>query len=171
MSFLDEALTANEGYAAGFTAGDLSGVPARRAAVLTCMDSRLDPARLLGFDEGEVHVIRNAGGRASDDALRSLVISSHLLGSREYLVIHHTDCGMQGLAVGTLRTKLKDEHGADASNIDFLPFDDLDQSVKEDVHAIATSPFIPAGVSVTGLVYDVRTGRLRCVVNTVSPQP
>jgi carbonic anhydrase len=160
MAVARELLDANARYAAGFAKGDLPMPPGRRVAVLTCMDARLDPARALGLAEGDAHVIRNAGGRASDDALRSLAISQQLLGTREVVVIHHTDCGMQTFTNDELRARLRTELGADAAGIDFLPFGDLEGSVREDVAAIRESPLVPRDVAVTGFVYDVRTGRL-----------
>src|SRR6266571_5672242 len=129
MTVVQEFLEANEGYARTFQKGHLPMPPARHVAVLTCMDARLDPAKMLGLEEGDAHVIRNAGGRASEDALRSLVISHKLLGTREFLVIHHTDCGMLTFTNDQLRAQLKRDLNADASAIDFLPFPDLDESV------------------------------------------
>ncbi len=163
MAVIDEFLVANERYAAGFDKGDLPLPPARRVAVLVCMDARIDPAKALGLAEGDAHVIRNAGGRASDDALRSLAISHELLGTREVVVIHHTDCGMLTFSNDQIRQRLRESLGADASGIDFLPFGDLDQSVRDDVAAIRSSPLVPDDVAVSGFVYDVRTGRLRRV--------
>jgi carbonic anhydrase len=125
------------------------------------MDARLDPAKALGLEEGDAHVIRNAGGRASPDALRSLIISHKLLGTREFLVIHHTDCGMLTFTNEQLREQLRRDLDADASTIDFLPFSDLDESVRQDVAAIRTSPLIPTDIPVSGFVYDVGIGRLR----------
>src|SRR5712691_8144278 len=122
MSIRYEITQANERYAAGLTKGKLPMPPARRFAVVTCMDARLDPAKFLGLKEGDAHVIRNAGGLASDDALRSLVISHWLLGTQEAVVIAHTDCGMLTFQNEDLHTKLADEAGADATDIDFLPF-------------------------------------------------
>jgi carbonic anhydrase len=127
------------------------------------MDARIDPAKALGLAEGDAHVIRNAGGRASEDALRSLAISQQLLGTREVLVIHHTDCGMVTFSNDDLRAKLRSELGADASGIDFLPFGDLEQSVRDDVSTIRSSPIIRDDVPVHGYVYDVRSGQLRDV--------
>jgi len=161
MAELPSLLAANERYAADFTKGDLPMPPGRHVAVLTCMDARLDPAKALGLQEGDAHVIRNAGGRASEDALRSLVISHKLLGTREFLVIHHTDCGMLTFTNEQLREQLRRDLGADASGIDFLPFSDLDESVRRDVATVRSSPLIPKDIPVTGFVYDVRTGRLR----------
>ncbi|HEV8638576.1 MAG TPA: carbonic anhydrase [Chloroflexota bacterium] len=160
MSLVPELLNANQRYAAGFTKGDLPMPPGRRLAVLVCMDARIDPARALGLEEGDAHVIRNAGGRASDDAIRSLAISQQLLGTREIVVVHHTDCGMTTFSNGQLRDKLATELGADASRIDFLPFTDLEQSVRDDLRTLRTSPLLLKDVPISGFVYDVRTGRL-----------
>jgi carbonic anhydrase len=161
VSVTDEFLAANAQYAVGFTKGELPMPPGRHAAVLVCMDARIDPARALGLEEGDAHVVRNAGGRASDDAIRSLVISYKLLGTREFLVVHHTDCGMLTFSNEHLRDQLKRDLGADASAIDFLPFGDLDQSVRDDVATIRSSPLVPQDITVRGFVYDVGTGRLR----------
>jgi carbonic anhydrase len=163
MSALPELLAANERYAASFTKGDLPMPPARRVAILTCMDARLDPAQFLGLQEGDAHVIRNAGGRASADALRSLIISQQLLGTREVVVIHHSDCGMLTFTNEELQGRLTAGFGADASGIDFLPFSDLAQSVRDDVAAIRNAPFVPEAIPVSGFIYDVRTGRLQPV--------
>ena len=163
VSAAQELLDNNRRHAAEFDEGGKPAAPAREVAVLTCMDARLDPQRFLGLVVGDAHVIRNAGGVASEDALRSLIISSHLLGTREYLVIHHTDCGMLSFTNDELRSKLADETGADPSDIDFLPFNDLEESVREDVRRIHDHPFIPRGVTVTGYIYDVDSGRLRAV--------
>src|SRR6266511_5417460 len=122
MAIRDEILRANEDHLARFDKGELPMPPARRFAVVTCMDARLDPAKFLGLSEGDAHVIRNAGGLVSDDALRSLIISHWLLGTQEALVIAHTDCGMLTFSNDDVRQKLADEAGADASAIDFLPF-------------------------------------------------
>lgn len=160
MAVVDELVEANQQFAEGFDHGGLPTPPARHVAVLTCMDARLHPERFLGLDIGDAHMIRNAGGRASDDAIRSLVISSRLLGTREFVVIHHTDCGMLTFSNQGLRDKLRDELGADASDVDFLPFSDLEDSVGEDVQRIRESPLISDDISVSGYVYDVNTGRL-----------
>ncbi|HCF99414.1 MAG TPA: carbonate dehydratase [Chloroflexi bacterium] len=160
MTVTDEVLAANRQYADDFDRGDLPMPPARHLAVVTCMDARLHPEKFLGLDVGDAHMIRNAGGRVSDDALRSLVISSRLLGTNEYVVIHHTDCGMLTFTNDDLRQKIKHEAGADASGIDFLPFSDLEQSVRDDMKRIKEDAFVPKGTPVRGFVYDVRTGRL-----------
>ena len=161
MSVREEIVAASERYAAGFAKGGLAMPPARRFAVVTCMDARLDPARFLGLEEGDAHVIRNAGGLVSDDALRSLVISHWLLGTQEAFVIAHSGCGMLTFTNDGLRTKLKDEAGADASGIDFLPFSDLEESVRASVRRIGESPFLPDSFAATGFVYQVESGRLR----------
>jgi len=160
MSTFDTLLENNRRFAAAFDRGDLPMPPARRLAVVTCMDARLHPERALGLDIGEAHVIRNAGGRVSDDAIRSLIISTHLLGTNQLAVIHHTDCGMLTFTNEDLRARLRTETGADAWGIDFLPFRDLDESVREDVRRIRSSTFVPDGVTVRGFVYDVSTGLL-----------
>jgi carbonic anhydrase len=164
MAVVDEFVQANEEFAGRFDQGSLPMPPARNVAVLTCMDARLHPSKFLDLAIGDAHVIRNAGGRASDDAIRSLIISSRLLGTREFVVIHHTDCGMLTFTNDDLREKLAQEAGADASTIDFLPFPDLEQSVRDDVQRIVESPFIADEIPVSGFVYDVRTGRLLEVV-------
>src|SRR5713226_10363013 len=139
MAIVDEFHQANAAYASTFQKAALPMPPARKVAVLTCMDARLDPARFLGLEEGDAHVIRNAGGRASEDALRSLTISEQLLGTNSVVVIHHTDCGMVTFSNEDLRKKLKQELNADAEHIDFLPFKNLEQSVRDDVATIKNS--------------------------------
>ncbi len=162
MSEVSKFLKANERYAASFKKGDLPMPPGRHVAVVACMDARLDPARVLGLEEGDAHVIRNAGGRAAD-AIRSLVISQQFLGTREVVVIHHTDCGMLTFTDAQLRKKVSDELGA-TTDIPFLAFTDIDQSVRDDVKAIRESPLLLKGLPLSGFVYDVKTGRLRQVV-------
>jgi carbonic anhydrase len=164
MAIVDQFVDSNSAFVKTFDKGDLPMPPAKQFVVLTCMDARLHPAEFLGLEMGDAHVIRNAGGRASEDALRSLIISSRLLGTREYAVIHHTDCGMLTFSNEDLRGKLQAETGRDASDIDFLPISDLDESVREDVGRIRENPFVPQDVVVSGWVYDVKTGQLREVV-------
>ena len=161
MSVRDELLEANRSYAEGFTKSNLAVPPARRFAVVTCMDARLDPAKFLGLEEGDAHVIRNAGGVVSDDALRSLIISHWLLGTQEAFVIAHSDCGMLTFTNDDLRAKLRDEAGADASDIDFLPFPDLDDSVRESIERVRSSDLLPDSFTATGYVYDCSSGALR----------
>jgi len=160
VSELDGMLAANRDFQNSFSAGSKEMPPARKVAVVTCMDARIHPEAALGLEIGDAHMIRNAGGRVSDDALRSLVISSRLLGTNEFVVIHHTDCGMLTFSNSDLHSKLRDETGEDASHIDFLPFPDLEQSVRDDVAAIKASPFIDGDIPVRGFVYDVKTGKL-----------
>ena len=176
---LDEVLAANAAYATSFGAkADLALPPARRFAILTCMDARLDPAKYAGLAEGDAHVIRNAGGRASDDAIRSLVISYKLLGTAEWFVIHHTDCGMEfftnevisDLLANSLETAALGPEGfydvgtgpgsPEAANIDWLCITDQTGSVADDVRRIRNHPLVPAGIAIYGYVYDVKTGRL-----------
>ena len=157
LSVTDELVSANRSYAQQFEKGDLPMPPARHVAVVTCMDARLLPGRFLGLEEGDAHVIRNAGGRAQD-ALRSLVISQRLLGTNEVAVIHHTDCGMLTFQNQDLHAKVEQDLGADASDIDFLPFADLEESVREDVRFLRSSPLIPDDIPVRGFVYDVKSG-------------
>lgn len=161
MSAIPDLLDANRRYAAAYDRVGQPPEPAKRVAILTCMDARLVPSRFLGLEEGDAHVISNAGGRATDDALRSLIISYKLLGTREILVIHHTDCGAMTVDNDRLREQLRRETGADASGIDFLPFRDLDESVREDVATIRDSGLIPLTIPVRGFVYEVATGALR----------
>jgi len=179
MSVLPEVLAANERYVAEF--GDRAALalpPARRFAVLTCMDARLDPAKYAGLAEGDAHVIRNAGGRASDDAIRSLVISYKLLGTREFFVIHHTDCGMEfftdeligDLLANSLETAaltadgFKDVGSGPGSTegrfVKWLAIADQLGAVVDDVRRVRNHPLVPGGIPVYGYVYDVRTGRL-----------
>ncbi len=164
MAIIDEFVDSNRSFAKSFDKGSLPMPPAKHLVVLTCMDARLHPARFLGLHMGDAHVVRNAGGRASDDAMRSLIVSSRLLGTREFAVIHHTDCGMLTFTNEDLQGKLLADTGKDASHIDFLPFSDVEESVRDDVSRIRENPFIPAEVEVSGWIYDVKTGRLQEVV-------
>ncbi|MCU0284742.1 MAG: carbonic anhydrase [Candidatus Nanopelagicales bacterium] len=182
MSILDEVLAANEAYAASFgERGQLALPPARGFAILTCMDARLDPAKYAGLAEGDAHVIRNAGGRASDDAIRSLVISYKLLGTREWLVIHHTDCGMafftdevmRRLLAASLETAALGPDGftdvgsgpgsTEGEYVDWLTIRDAAQAVVDDVTRIRRHPLVPGRIPIHGYLYDVRTGRLGVV--------
>ncbi len=160
MSVVQEFQKANDAYSSSFSKGNLPMPPGRHVAVVTCMDARLDPARFLGLEEGDAHVIRNAGGRVSEDAIRSLAISQQLLGTNSVVVIHHTDCGMLTFSNEDLRKKLKQELNADAEHIDFLPFKNLEQSVRDDVATIKNSPLLLKNIEVSGFIYDVKSGRL-----------
>lgn len=176
---LEQVLSANAGYADNFgDKGDLPMPPARQFAILTCMDARLDPAKYAGLAEGDAHVIRNAGGRASDDAIRSLVISYKLLGTREWFVIHHTDCGMETfdnetmgeLLAGSLKTSTVDENGWHDSNagggttdgkfVNWLTISDNARSVVDDVARIRNNSMVPADIPIHGYIYDCKTGKL-----------
>jgi carbonic anhydrase len=160
MSAIDELIQANERFASGAAdAGDLSPLPARKIAVLTCMDARIVPARAFGLEEGDAHVIRNAGGLAKD-GLRSLVLSQRLLGTNAIAVVHHTDCGMLTFQNEDVHTKVKEDLGADSSDIDFMPFSDLEQSVRDDVGFLRDSPLIADDSEIRGFVYDVSARRL-----------
>lgn len=175
---LTEVLKANAGYAASFDKGHLPLPPARGFAILTCMDARLDPAKFAGLSEGDAHVTRNAGGRASDDAIRSLVISHKLLGTQEFFVIHHTDCGMElftndimaDLLSQSLDTATIDASGwhdvgkgpgsTDGKYINWLTFKNNEQSVVEDVLRIRNHTLVPKYIPIYGFIYDVKTGKL-----------
>lgn len=176
---LDEVLAANQSYAGSFgDKGKLPMPPGRRFAILTCMDARLDPAKYAGLAEGDAHVIRNAGGRASDDAIRSLVISHKLLGTREWFVVHHTDCGMETfnndimarLLASSLETATVDASGwhdvgkgpgsPEGRYINWLTIADNAASVVEDVKRIKAHPLVPKYIPVYGYIYDCKTGRL-----------
>ncbi len=160
MSELDAVRSANDAYAAQFTKGDLPMPPGRRFAVLTCMDARIDPAKALGLEEGDAHVFRNAGGIATDDALRSLVISRTLLGTQEAFVIGHTDCGMLTFTNDQIRGMLSDELGAETAHVDFQPFPDVADRVAASVRRLRESNLVPDDYPITGFVYDVKTGRI-----------
>ena len=160
MSATDELLANNESYAGSFSKGDLPLPPARKVAVVACMDARLDPARLLGLEEGDAHVIRNAGGVVSDDAIRSLAISQNLLGTEEIVLIHHTDCGMLTFTDDDFAAKLEEETGS-RPEWKAHAFGDLEENVRESIERIRADPFIPRTEHVRGFVYEVETGRLR----------
>lgn len=170
MSVVDELVQANVAFARSFDKGSLPMPPSRRVAVVTCMDARILPSRILGLEFGEAHVIRNAGGRAQE-ALRSLVISQQLLGTREVAVIHHTDCGMLTFTNQELRTQVRERLGVDAGHIDFLPFRDVEESVRDDLTFLLSSPLIPDDIPIRGFVYDVRTGRLTEVPAPAKARP
>ena len=159
MSVTDELVHNNETYAHNFKKGDLPLPPAKHVAVLACMDARLDVHKILGLQEGDAHVIRNAGGVATDDAIRSLVISQRLLGTNEIILIHHTDCGMLTFKDDDVKRQIESETGIRPA-FALEAFSDLDEDVKQSIARIKASPFIPHKSNVRGFVYDVRTGRL-----------
>lgn len=179
MSILNEVLEANRNYVAHFgSLSELTLPPARRFAILTCMDARMDPSKFAGLSEGDAHVIRNAGGRASDDAIRSLVISYKLLGTKEWFVIHHTDCGMEFFTDDVMRALLsksletaalgadgfydvgKGPGSSEAKYIDWLTISDQKGAVVEDVQRIKNHPLVPKNIPIYGFIYDVKTGGL-----------
>ena len=176
---LDEVLKANEKYVAEFgNKKDLPLPPGRKFAILTCMDARLDPAKFAGLVEGDAHVIRNAGGRVSEDAIRSLIVSHKLLGTKEWFVVHHSDCGMltftndimTDLLAESLETAeltstgwhnpVKEGGSTEGQYINFLPFSDLEKSVVDDVRRIRNHPLVPGNIPIYGYIYNVKTGAL-----------
>src|SRR5918998_4474706 len=160
MTETDTFLKNNAAYASSFDKGELPMAPGRKVAVVACMDARLDPARILGLEEGDAHVIRNAGGVVSDDAIRSLAISQNLLGTEEIVLMHHTDCGMLTFTDEQLADKLESETGS-RPEWRAHAFGDLEQDVRDGIERIKQSPFVPRSDSVRGFVYEVETGRLR----------
>ncbi len=160
MGVYEDLLKANEHYAASFDRSKLAVPPAKKLAVVVCMDARLTVEDFLGLRTGDAHVIRNAGGLVTDDALRSLIISYKLLGTREFLVINHTDCGMLTFKDDELRRQLTADTGVDASHLHFHTFEDLHANVRAQVQKIKDSPFIPDDIPVHGLIYHVENGRL-----------
>lgn len=156
-------LEANRRYAEAFAKGDLAPAPARRFAIVTCMDARLDPMKVAGLDDGDAHVIRNAGGLVTDDALRSLVVSHLLLGTQEALVIGHTGCGLEGLTDEQLRQRLASSAGVHASDFEFHAFPRVEDRVRESVQRIRDTPLLPSSFGASGFVYDVRSGLLEQV--------
>ncbi len=164
MAELDSLLRANEKYAESFRYGKLTMPPARKLAILACMDARLTVEDFLGLETGDAHIIRNAGGIATDDAIRSLIISHELLGTNEFLVVNHTDCGMLTFKDEDLRRKLKEKYKADAGKVNFYSFNDLSDNVKQQVKRIKTTPFIPREIPVHGFVYHVENGSLEKII-------
>jgi carbonic anhydrase len=167
MSVTDQVLAANQKYANKFNQGDLAMPPARKLAVLACMDARIHVEDALALELGDAHVIRNAGGIASEDAVRSLIISHHLLGTQEFVVINHTDCGMLTFRDHELAERLERESGqAAVAPIHFHSFKDIEANVRQQVSRIRNHPWIPEQITVRGFVYDVKTGRLHEVQPT-----
>ena len=164
MAELNNILTANKEYSGGFKHGTLAIPPSRKLAVLACMDARLTVEDFLGLGTGDAHIIRNAGGIATDDAIRSLIISHELLGTQEFLVVNHTDCGMLTFTDEELQKKLTQKYKADASGLKFHSFPNLEQNVRNQVDRIKSTPFLPKDIPVYGFTYDVRTGKLGRVI-------
>ncbi len=160
MSVTDDLLRNNEEYASSFDKGDLPLPPAKGVAVVACMDARLDVHKMLGLEEGDAHVIRNAGGVITDDEIRSLAISQRLLGTREIVLIHHTDCGMLTFSDDELKRQIQEDVGI-KPHFSMESFSNLDEDVRQSIARIKASPFVPNKDSVRGFVYEVETGRLR----------
>lgn len=161
MGVFEEMLAHNRGYAERFDLSHLQTPPVRKLVILTCMDSRMDLEQLLGLQVGDAHMIRNAGGLATDDAIRSLILSTHLLGTRAIAVIQHTDCGLMSITDEQFRWRLSSEMGRDASHLEFHAFRDLDGNVREQVRRIRENPFLPRNIDARGFAYEVKTGKLR----------
>lgn len=161
MSYFENFLKANQAYVELHGDLHLSIKPKTKVAIVTCMDSRLHVAPALGLALGDAHILRNAGGRVTEDMIRSLVISQQQMGTREIVVLHHTDCGAQTFNNEDFQEHLKRELGVDVSGQDFLPFQDVDESVREDMKLLRECPLIPDDVIISGAVYDVDTGSMR----------
>jgi carbonic anhydrase len=161
MSATQEVLRANEEYARQFKLGDLAMPPARKLAIVACMDARLTVEQALGLKTGEAHIIRNAGGIVTEDVLRSLILSHHLLGTQEFIIINHTDCGMLTFKDEGLRAQLQEKTGtAVAIPAHFHAFSDVEENVRQQVERVKSHPWIPQHIPVRGFVYDMKTGRL-----------
>ncbi len=162
MSVIDDVLKANEAYAQNFNLGNLAMPPARKLAVVACMDARLTVSQLLGLKTGEAHIIRNAGGIITEDTLRSLIISHHLLGTQEIMIINHTDCGMLTFKDDELQEKL--QRLTETTTIvpqRFYAFADLEENVRQQIRKVESHPWLPKSIPIRGFIYDVKTGRLR----------
>lgn len=162
MDVIGEVFTANESYAQSFTLGHLSLPPARKLAVVACMDARLMVDQMLGLKTGDAHVIRNAGGIVTEDALRSLILSHHLLGTQEFMIINHTDCGMLTFKDEDVREKLQQLTGtATVAPVHFYAFSDLEENIRRQAQKVKSHPWVSKDIPVRGFIYDVKTGRLR----------
>jgi carbonic anhydrase len=160
MTELDKIVDANKQYFHNFKHGNLSIPPARKLAVLACMDARLNVNEALGLKTGDAHIIRNAGGIATEDAIRSLIISHELLGTQEFVVINHTDCGMLTFTDNDLQKDLRQKYKSDASEIRFYSFPNLEENVNNQINEIKSSPFFPPDIPIHGFIYDVKTGKI-----------
>lgn len=158
-----DVLSANASYAEGFTSGDLAGRAARGLAVITCMDSRIEPLQMLGLEKGDAKVLRNAGGRVTDDVLRTLVLASHLLGVERVMIVEHTDCGMTKVTDEQAHEVIRQRSGVDTRSLEFRTIPDQSASLMQDVQKVRSFPYLP-GVPVIGCLYDVHSGRLELVV-------
>ena len=166
MSIIDEVVRANQSYARSFTLGTLSIPPARKLAVVACMDARLTVELILGLKTGDAHIIRNAGGIVTEDAVRSLLISHHLLGTEEFVIINHTDCGMLTFKDDELHARLQQQTGTTAvAPARFHAFSNLEENVRQQIQKLRSHPWVPRRIPVRGFIYDVKTGQL----NEVAP--
>lgn len=163
VTVLDEILAANARFAEQFTAGDLPAPPSKQLAVLTCMDARILPLSVFGIKIGDAHILRNAGGRVTDDVLRSLLVSSHVLGVRHIAVVHHTLCGMATATEEQIRAKVEEGSGTSPGDLRFHAISDADADLRADVERLTSSGLFPPGTEIRGYVYDVQTGKLRPV--------
>ncbi len=162
MSSIDQALKNNQAYAQGFKHAHLSSPPAKKLAVVACMDSRMHIPDMLGLGIGDIHTLRNAGGIVTEDVLRSLLVSHYLLGVEEFMIIHHTDCGMMSFKDAELRSRLQEQTGTDAiAPTCFYAHDDLEQNLLRQIQKLKSHPWTPRNVPVRGFIFDVKTGRLR----------
>ena len=164
MPMYEQILRSAERWKESFESQRLDAVPTRQLVVLACMDARLDLFRFLGIEIGHSHILRNAGGRATEDMLRSMIVSSVVLGTREVVVIHHTKCGMHGITNEGLRQRIHESSGNDPYHINFFAFDDEEDSVRQDVRRVRECPYFPEPMTVWGCIYDVDTGELKVTV-------
>ncbi|MCW2599585.1 MAG: carbonic anhydrase [Frankiales bacterium] len=164
MGDFDDVLTANENYAAAFVDSGLPGQAGKGLAVVTCMDSRIDPLNMLGLAKGDAKIMRNAGGRVTEDVLRTLVLATHLLGVERILIVEHTDCKMATATAEAVHRRIFEASGVDTRSLEFALMDDQLQALAQDVQKVRSSPYLPKGIVVGGFLYDVRTGRLREVL-------
>lgn len=164
MTGFEDLLAANEGYAAHFDAAGLAGNAARGLAVVTCMDSRIEPLQMLGLSNGDAKIIRNAGARVTDDVLRTLVLAVHLLGVDRVMVVAHSDCRMAKVDDDQVHEAIATQSGLDTRSLDFRTIDDQSETLRGDVQKVRSSPYLPAGLAVLGCLYDVGTGRLEVAV-------
>lgn len=164
MGLFDDVLDANAGYAASFVDEGLLGQAAKGLAVVTCMDSRIDPLKMLGLAKGDAKIMRNAGGRVTEDVLRTLVLATHLLGVERVLIVEHTECKMASATAEDVHRSIFEASGVDTRSLDFQLMDDQLTTLAQDAQKVKSSPYLPKGVEVGGFLYDVRTGRLRQVL-------
>ena len=160
----DDVLKANEEYAAGFSSGDLAGSAARGLAVVTCMDSRIEPLQMLGLSNGDAKILRNAGGRVTDDVLRTLVLATHLLSVDRVMVVEHTDCRMSKVDDEQVHRTMQELAGLDTRSLEFHTIPDQQAALARDVQRIRSYPYLPSGLSVVGCLYDVHTGKVEVVI-------